>query len=188
MFELKHIMVHSTAQHSFESDMPYGINYDFFLISQTPILVRVDESFLTDSFLPIGQLMRAFFLKIQGALAVEKMPLHYTELNQLRQRIYNHPEYAWTLPFMAEQVHMSPRYLHTLYKELFSTTCVQDVIASRVQKAKHLLRYSKQNISQIASEYGYNNIEHFYRQFQKETGEKPSHYREMRSASVTPSR
>lgn len=130
-----------------------------------------------NSDLIIDFLMKTIILKIYDSVPKTDIIPYRNELYELRQAISQAPEKQWKLSDMAESLHMSPGYLHLLYKKLFSTTCKQDVIAGRIEKAKHLLAQSNQNIKQISYVCGYNNTEHFCRQFYRFTGITPSEYR-----------
>ena len=64
---------------------------------------------------------------------------------------------------------MSTGHLHLLYKQKFGLSCMDDVIASRIRKAKDLLIYTDHSIVEICEQCGYQNLEHFCRQFHKNT-------------------
>ena len=129
----------------------------------------------------IDNLMKTLLLKVYNSIPKTDPIPYRNELYELRQAIFQSPEKQWRLSDIAESLHMSPGYLHSLYKKLFLVTCKQDVITSRLEKAKHLLSYSNQTIRQIAYVCGYNNTEHFCRQFLKMTGNTPSEYRDNHS-------
>ena len=78
---------------------------------------------------------------------------------------------------MAEQLHISPGHLQLLYKQQFGISCMDDVIDFRLRKAKDLLAYTEQSIAEIAEQCGYKNIEHFCRQFRKNTDTTPGRFR-----------
>lgn len=130
-----------------------------------------------NSDLIIDFLMKTIILKIHDSVPKTDIIPYRNELYELRQAIAQSPEKQWNLSEMAESLHISPGYLHLLYKKLFFTTCKQDVIAGRIEKAKHLLAQSSQDIKNISYACGYNNTEHFCRQFYKCTGSTPSEYR-----------
>lgn len=130
-----------------------------------------------DSDMLIDFLMKSLILKIYESIPRTSFIPYRNELYELRQAISRSPEKDWQLADMAANLHISPGYLHTLYKKLFHTTCKQDVISFRLDKAKHLLAHSNQNIGQIAYACGYNNVEHFCRQFQRFNKTSPSGYR-----------
>ncbi len=62
-----------------------------------------------------------------------------SKLVRLRSEIYLHPEKDWTVRRMADMVFLSESRLHTMYKETFHVTCMNDVIMSRIQYAQNML-------------------------------------------------
>jgi AraC-like DNA-binding protein len=53
-------------------------------------------------------------------------------------------------------------------------------ILQKVERAKELIVYGEQNLTEIAYELGYSSQQHFSRQFKKETGLSPSHFKEVK--------
>lgn len=72
---------------------------------------------------------------------------------------------------------ISKSHFHRIYKELFDTSCKEDIITSRIEKAKWLLENTIVPVTQIAEQCGYLNISHFIRQFGNRVEMKPSDYR-----------
>ncbi len=102
--------------------------------------------------------------------------LYYT-LVRIRREIYNHPEYDWNVPGMARKAAVSTGYLQKIYKEFFGITCNNEIISSRIQAARELLNSTNLSVEDIAQTCGYQNTEHFIRQFRSYTGYTPGHYR-----------
>lgn len=102
---------------------------------------------------------------------------HYEEICNLRKYIYNNVKADWTLESMSSFVHLSPSYFQSLYKQIFGISATNDVIRARIASAKSMLSYSSHKISTVAEECGYKNVEHFIRQFKKNTGVTPNKYR-----------
>lgn len=108
-----------------------------------------------------------------------------SKLLRLRSEIYLHPEKEWTVRKMADTVYLSESRLHTMYKETFHITCMNDVIMSRIQYAQNMLECTDKPVSDIAIACGYHGNEHFCRQFKEKTGLTPGRYREKYSALKT---
>jgi AraC-like DNA-binding protein len=72
---------------------------------------------------------------------------------------------------------LSKSHFHRIYKELFDTSCKEDIITSRMNKAKWLLENTALSASQISDQCGYSNYSHFIRQFTARTDMSPSAYR-----------
>lgn len=107
--------------------------------------------------------------------------IHYFPLYELRKRIFSKPEKSWTVEDMCDIVHLSVPYFQYLYKQYFGISPVNDVIRARIESAKKKLLYSNVTINTIAEECGYNNLEHFSRQFKEITGTTPGKYRKYNS-------
>ncbi|MDE7223046.1 MAG: AraC family transcriptional regulator, partial [Acetatifactor sp.] len=102
---------------------------------------------------------------------------HAPQLLELHKKIYNHPHLPWNIQSMAEELHLSAGYLQILYKKMFGISCMDDVIASRIRMASEQLVYTEKPVTEIAETCGYRNVEHFCRQFRKQTGFTPSAFR-----------
>lgn len=125
----------------------------------------------------IDQLLRVLFTKLFEACSRKPTAPHCHDLLLLRKEIYNNPQYNWTVPSMAEKLHMSAGYLQVLYKKIFETSCMEDVIDGRIRMAKDQLLYTDKPVAEIAEQCGYSNVEHFCRQFKKTAGISPSAFR-----------
>lgn len=125
----------------------------------------------------ISQLAAALLNKIEDESNTEEYPAIYYQAASLREKIYLHPESEWNIPDMAGSLHISEGYLHSVYKHFFHTTCMADVINSRVQAASELLTSTGKSVEEVAETCGYHNTEHFIRQFKNKTGITPAKYR-----------
>lgn len=104
---------------------------------------------------------------------------YYSELLNLRREIYDHPEYKWQINEIAEKMHLSSGYFQQIYKDTFGSSCGTDIINSRIETAKYLLKCSSLAIYEIAVSCGYSSDVHFSRQFKQITGYPPSKYRQI---------
>ena len=95
----------------------------------------------------------------------------------MRDNIFRHPEKEWNIEALTRSMGLSKSHFHRIYKELFGTSCKEDIISSRLEKVKWLLDNTSLTVSQIAEESGYSNTSHFIRQFSSRTGLTPSAYR-----------
>lgn len=129
--------------------------------------------------------LREFLILLSRALhdPPSPAPVKYTErlhMKEMRQRVLSKPTRKWTVEEMAELVALSPSRFHTVYKAMFGTSPMQDLIDARVEYAKNLLlRYDALPLPQIAEKLGYNDQFHFIRQFRQETGMTPGQYRKQ---------
>ncbi len=110
-------------------------------------------------------------------LAQQTAEPHYSALTDLRAKIYRNPQLKWNVDTMAADVNMSRSYFQHIYREMFGVSCISDVISGKIEKAKEILSETSCTVSQVASMCGYDNEEHFMRQFKKIVGVTPTKYR-----------
>ena len=82
-----------------------------------------------------------------------------------------------TLQQLAEHFNFSSNYCSRMIKELTSESFTEIVLSIKFTKAKNLLESTTYPISQIATQCGFNNIEHFNRLFKKKFSKTPGQYR-----------
>ncbi|MBQ0110458.1 MAG: helix-turn-helix transcriptional regulator [Oscillospiraceae bacterium] len=188
-FKSNDLLVHDWM-HFIGADLleTYGIKTD-------KIYYFADGSFITDIFKEIESefygdnlcgkrlidcKLHEFFIKFSRAVA-NGLPSfndqNAKKLSTARQLLISRSERRWTVENIAAAVNLSPSRFHALYKAEYGTTPMQDVISSRIHKAQNLLIATDKSISDIAEECGYDNTNHFNRQFKKQTGLNPGEYR-----------
>lgn len=99
----------------------------------------------------------------------------------IRNRYYE----PLTLQMIADQVHLNPSYLSTLFKTHTGQTVMQFLIRTRIDAAVYLLRNSDLNVSQIAEKAGFHSESAFYHQFQKLMGTSPRAFRQAMHSTNT---
>lgn len=102
----------------------------------------------------------------------------FSELNNLRMRIYAKPEEVGSVDEMAAELGVSRSGLQHMYKKMFNIPISTDVISARVNSAKLRLASTKFSLREIAKLCGYQNEFYFMRQFKEVTGMTPTEYRE----------
>lgn len=102
---------------------------------------------------------------------------HYNDLLAIRNMILSNPNQIWTIEELAQRAHLSYAYFQVMYKKAFGTTCISDVINTKIAQAKLLLTSTTLSVNQISQELGYNEVYHFIRQFKKSTGYTPGAFR-----------
>lgn len=129
----------------------------------------------------LTHLLQALFLKLAESCTRPAGSPHAQEMLDLRKRIYNNPELPWSVDGMARELHLSSGYLQALYKTMFGSSCMEDVILQRLKHSQDQLVSTTKSVREIAEDCGYNNVEHFCRQFRKFLGISPSRYRRENS-------
>lgn len=141
-------------------------------------LLTWESAFISgNSELIITELLRVLFMKLYKDASHNVRHPHEQSLMSLRKNIHNRPQLPWSLQQMADDLHLSTGHLQLLYKKMFGTSCMDDVISARIRIAKDQLIYTSYSISKVAERCGYNNTEHFCRQFRQVTGISPGQYR-----------
>lgn len=82
-----------------------------------------------------------------------------------------------TLAEIAECVHVSPNYLHTLFKGVTGQTPFEYVTQKRINKAKRLIMAGELTLLEIALACGFCSQSHFNKVFRECTGQTPAAYR-----------
>jgi len=82
-----------------------------------------------------------------------------------------------TVNSMAEQLHLSPKYLSDLLKQETGKTGLELIHLYLISEAKNLLVAGEHNISEIAYHLGFENPPYFSRLFRKEVGVTPKEYK-----------
>ncbi len=128
--------------------------------------------------------LRTIFYKYSDMYHLEirlsdKLKRHRPLFCEVRNSIYANPLQKKTVSEIAEELNLSVSYFQHIYKELFGVSVIQDIIRSRIEKACHLLSIDQTSISAIAEICGYENVEHFSRQFKEITGFTPSQYKSI---------
>ncbi len=139
------------------------------------------ESALTsaNSEASISHLLRVLFSKLHESYSSNLISAHTPALVTLHKQIYNNPQFPWNIHQMAAELHLSTSRLHTLYKKMFGSSCMDDVIEGRIRIAQDRLKYTAKSIREIAEDCGYNNVEHFCRQFKQYKECTPGQYRRL---------
>lgn len=108
-----------------------------------------------------------------------QIPRHSREkLRLVRRQILSQPEKKWTVPQMAQLAALSPSRFHAVYKRIYGTSPLQDVIDARIRYAKMLLQADGAlTLPEVAERLGYHDQYHFIRQFKSVTGITPGAYR-----------
>ena len=125
----------------------------------------------------ISHLLWVLFSKLHETTGEESSSTHTQALVRLHKKICNHPQAPWNIAQMAEELHLSTSRLQTLYKQMFGISCMDDVINRRLHRAKDQLKFTSKPIQEIAENCGYNNVEHFCRQFRQYNNCTPGQFR-----------
>jgi AraC-like DNA-binding protein len=97
--------------------------------------------------------------------------------DQIMKYIHEHYKEDIVFEDLAEKIGISYSYLRKLVKEETGKSLMDNVNILRIEEVKRLLLHSNMNISQIAIEVGYRNVQSVNRFFKKYEGVSPSDYK-----------
>ncbi|MBO4325167.1 MAG: helix-turn-helix transcriptional regulator [Lachnospiraceae bacterium] len=152
------------------SEILHTLHYEHYLADR--LHIEMEASVMRVLCMQIARLSKDAENKAQG-YSRAKAAL----LNKLRVEIYAHPEGIGSVDDMAAKLGLSRSGLQHMYKNMFGTQISLDVITSRINYSKKLLKATKFPLREIAAMCGYQNEFYFMRQFKNVTGKTPSEYR-----------
>lgn len=107
----------------------------------------------------------------------QKLLERYDVMFHMRNLVYGEPEANYDVNTLAERAGMSRSGFQHLYKKIFGVNVMEDVVESRIIRAKNLLRSTNLSVKQVGEKSGYTNTYSFMRQFKERVGKTPTQYR-----------
>jgi len=83
--------------------------------------------------------------------------------------------------FLSSRLHKDYSYLSHLFSEVEGTTIEKYLINQKIEKAKELLVYNEESLSEIAYRLSYSSVAHLSSQFKQVTGLTPTHFKNVGS-------
>ncbi len=122
--------------------------------------------------------LRLFFnyLSEEFEATLHKDP-HFLLFNRIRSQMYNEPYLYHSPDELAKEAGLSRSSFQHIYRKLYGTGVIADLIRARTEYACYLLYSTTLPVYQIADTCGYHSEIHFMRQFKEQTGKTPSQYR-----------
>ena len=100
-------------------------------------------------------------------------------LARVLQLLEEHVVEGITIAALAEQVHMNPSYLCTLFKKTYGMTITERMNILQRDRACRLLATSELSVGEIAYQTGNRTASSFAQWFRKEAGMTPGEYRRL---------
>lgn len=98
--------------------------------------------------------------------------------------IQSHYQEKITLKTLAQEVHLHPNYLCSLFKDTTGITIFEHLNRYRISRASRLLRSSDQQINLVAAQCGFQSASFFSRKFSEHYGMSPIAYQKMYKRQV----
>ena len=134
------------------------------------------ESCLTISQ-SISNILSALILNNTASTEGGKSNNYDREITKVCEYIDNNYAQRITVEDMHQVAHMSKYYFIRVFKKYVGLPPYEYLQTIRVNKAKHLLLFSSQSISDIASQTGFADTNGFIKAFKEKVGETPLQYR-----------
>lgn len=127
-----------------------------------------------------------FFIRFSRNFHSQKAPITITagemaHFQNVRKTALSTPEKNWSIEELAKLVNLSPSRFHALYKAAFGISPLKDIIENRIQTAKNMLIATDFSVTEISERLGYQNTNHFIRQFKSIQKQTPLSYRKNHS-------
>jgi len=87
--------------------------------------------------------------------------------------------------YLSKRINKDYQQLSRLFSSVEGKSIERYFILQKIERAKELIVYGQQTLGEIAYELGYSSQQHFSRQFKKETGLSPSHFKEVKKNKRT---
>ncbi len=87
--------------------------------------------------------------------------------------------------FLADNIYKDYQQISRLFSAVEGKSIERYFILQKIERAKELIVYDEKTLSQIALELDYSSQQHFSRQFKKETGLAPSHFKDIKQNKRT---
>jgi AraC-like DNA-binding protein len=115
---------------------------------------------------------------------------HAEALRTVRMQVHELLDERWTVASMAQLTHLSPSRFAVLYQRLFGLSPIDDLIETRLARARILLANATMSVSEAAAQTGFRSIYYFSRLFHRRVGCAPRdyyrrHLRQTENAEVT---
>ncbi|MCF8219003.1 MAG: AraC family transcriptional regulator [Bacteroidales bacterium] len=156
-------------------DLFSGMNYT---VEDTQLgWVRVTEDIPQDKFPEIRQKLEDIGFELMEdyqAQLVEKVKtiivnrIHHAGLENYENKLSSE---------IAEKTRKDYHYLSRLFSSKEGITIEKYIILQKIEKAKELLVYNQETLSEIAYKLGYSSVSHISKQFREVTGMTPSGFK-----------
>lgn len=82
---------------------------------------------------------------------------------------------------LSKELNYSYTYLANFFSEVEVTTIEQYIIALKIERAKELILFAEDSLTDIAYKLHYSSVAHLSSQFKKATGLTPSHFKALKN-------
>ena len=177
--------------HPFLKDLPAIIHIRQYVTENELLLKQVTQLMLKElnyerpgSSVMLKCLSEIMFINLIRAYLEQAMPdngflsaLNNPRISKALKLMQDSPQSDWTLESLASAIGMSRSVFFNQFKKLVHETPLSYLTNWRMRQAQKLLTMDNSNISEIASNVGYQSEAAFNRIFKLKTGQTPAVYR-----------
>jgi AraC-like DNA-binding protein len=127
----------------------------------------------------VTSLMTILYIKMARSYYTHGNPAGISYVSEVKKYIAEHSSEPLRIQQIADHIGISRSYLEAVFSQYAGRRITTHINTVRVDKAAVLLTVSNQDILEIALEVGYENRQHFTREFQKRYHVSPSQYRRL---------
>lgn len=139
---------------------------------------RID---LATTLAELLDIIEQFMVMVEQQVSEHQDQSQANTLNQIIDFIHDNYEQDISLAELAERFHMNYSYLSWYFKQRTNENLTAYINKVRVEKAKELLKYTDETISQISTKIGFSEHNYFSKVFKKFVGMTPIEYRHANS-------
>jgi len=111
----------------------------------------------------------------------EKETMDSKPIREAKTYILKHLCEPISLEGVSDYVGFNSAYFSTVFKKETGFTFSEFLFDKRMERAKMMLRESKESVADICNAIGYSDVKHFTKNFTKHTGVKPKEYKKLYS-------
>ncbi|WP_416150709.1 helix-turn-helix transcriptional regulator [Salipaludibacillus sp. HK11] len=132
----------------------------------------------TSNLTELTSLFQSIFIDLLDIIESQKKEFYSTSVKRAITYIRAHISDQLTLEQIALHTGFNPRYFAGRFKSETGMTILSFITSERMQIAKQLLKNTREKLTDIAHNIGYNDQSHFTQVFKKSAGVTPKQYRE----------
>lgn len=124
-------------------------------------------------------LLTVLYIKMSRSFFTKRKAAGISYVSQAKKYIAEHSSEPLTIQQIADSVGISRSHLESLFAKYANRRITTHINTVRVDKAASLLTLTSKDILEIALEVGYENRQHFAREFRRRYNISPSQYRKL---------
>ncbi|MCF0172816.1 MAG: AraC family transcriptional regulator [Bacteroidales bacterium] len=128
----------------------------------------------------LGYAWKASVLKERRVSGLSLSPRNKAIFDEFSFLVNKHHGENRTLSFYADMMHITPKYLSRVIKQVSGRTATEWIDSFVVLEAKNMLRHSDLSIKEIMAQLNFSSHAVFHTFFKKHTGMTPTEYRHSR--------